>query len=104
MKNRKAAGAAALAVVLSILLTACASSPGTSGKLEIDPEQTAQADSAADSSATGQTEEQTAQPETEQAGSGKSRIPGRAAQATVRAGTVFSLEAANINIRKQTMR
>lgn len=45
MKNRKAAGAAALAVVLSILLTACASSPGTSGKLEIDPEQTAQADS-----------------------------------------------------------
>lgn len=72
MKNRKAAGAAALAVVLSILLTACASSPGTSGKLEIDPEQTAQADSAADSSATGQTEEQTAQPETEQAGSGGS--------------------------------
>ena len=71
MKNRKAAGAAALAVVLSILLTACASSPGTSGKLEIDPEQTAQADSAADSSATGQTEEQTAQPETEQAGSGE---------------------------------
>ncbi|WP_321024040.1 hypothetical protein [Eisenbergiella porci] len=71
MKNRKAAGAAALAVFLSILLTACASSPGTSGKLEIDPEQTAQADSAADSSATGQTEEQTAQPETEQAGSGE---------------------------------
>ena len=71
MKNRKAAGAAALAVVLSILLTACASSPGTSGKLEIDPEQTAQADSAANSSATGQTEEQTAQPETEQAGSGE---------------------------------
>lgn len=34
MKNRKAAGAAALAVVLSILLTACASSPGDIRKTE----------------------------------------------------------------------
>ena len=97
MKNRKAAGAAALAVVLSILLTACASSPGTSGKLEIDPEQTAAV----------QQDRQRNKPRSRRRnrpGAGKRRIPGRAAQATVRAGTVFSLEAANINIRKQTMR
>ena len=76
MGNRKAAGAAALAVGLSILLAACASSPGASGKPETDTEQTTQADGAAGSNVTGQTEEQTAQPETEQAGSEEAQDTG----------------------------
>ena len=87
MKNRKVAGAAVLAVVLSILLN--------------KPRRLIARRTAV------QQDRQRNKPRSRRRnrpGAGKRRIPGRAAQATVRAGTVFSLEAANINIRKQTMR